>query len=139
MAYQISEECKGCGACAKKCPEHAIDGKVKVRFDIDPFLCKDCGDCFRSCPRAAILDPQGNRPPKKGKKQQIVKAHIDPAMCVACQTCLLNCPEGAIHLVKKSMFNTYCLVDLEACVGCGSCTEQCITGAVSLTEPSPSP
>ena len=134
MAYRISDDCAGCGACAKKCPEEAIEGEIKVRFDIDPYLCQECGTCFDICPQGAIIDPQGNRSAKKFKKKKVAKAHIDPSICAGCKTCFLNCPQEAISIIKKGIFSgTYCQVDAEKCVGCGTCTRFCITGAVELT------
>jgi ferredoxin len=133
MPYRISNDCIGCSACAKKCPEDAIEGELKVRFDIDPDLCQECGICFDTCPRGAIIDPDGNRSPKKLKKKKDVKAHIDPETCAGCKNCFMNCPQEAISVVKKSIFSSsYCRVDTENCVGCGTCTQFCITGAVKL-------
>jgi ferredoxin len=134
MAYRISGDCKGCGACAKKCPEHAIEGKVKVRFDIDPFLCTDCGTCFSTCPWGAVIDPKGSRSPKKGKNEKQKKARIEMDCCAGCQTCFLNCPHGAIRVIKKNILSAYCHVDPEICMGCGICTQFCITGAAALKE-----
>jgi len=134
MAYRISDDCAGCGACAKKCPEEAIEGEIKVRFNIDPYLCQECGTCFDICPQGAIIDPQGNRSPKKPKKKKVAKAHIDPSICAGCKTCFLNCPQEAISVIKKGIFSSsYCQVDVEKCAGCGTCTQFCITGAVELT------
>ncbi|MBF0550618.1 MAG: 4Fe-4S binding protein [Deltaproteobacteria bacterium] len=133
MPYQISQDCVGCGSCAKKCPADAISGQIKVRFDIDPFLCTECGTCFNTCPRAAVLDPQGNRAVKKGKKQDF-KARINPEICACCRLCYLNCPQEGIKVIKKSLFTTgYCEVDTNICVGCGQCTQLCITGAIELS------
>lgn len=133
MPYRISEDCAGCGACAKKCPEEAISGEIKVRFHIDPLLCEECGTCFEICPSGAIIDPEGNRSPAKGKKKKPVRAYIDPSICVGCKTCFLNCPQEAISIIKKGIFSiTFCEVDTESCVGCGTCTRFCITGAVEL-------
>ena len=134
MPYRISDDCIGCGACAKRCPENAIEGEIKVRFDIDPSLCQECGTCFDTCPRGAVIDPQGKRSPKKSKKKRLAKAHIDAAVCAGCKTCFLNCPQEAISVVKKGIFTgSYCRVDQEICAGCGTCTQFCITGAAELT------
>ncbi|MBW1942815.1 MAG: 4Fe-4S binding protein [Deltaproteobacteria bacterium] len=136
MTYQISEDCKGCGLCAKRCPEDAIDGKIKDRFDIDPFLCQECGTCFDTCPQGAIIDPQGNRSPKKRKGEKGAKARIDSDICAGCKTCFLNCPQEAISIIKKGLVfpTVYCQVDPKLCVGCGTCTLFCITGAVELIQ-----
>ena len=52
MAYTITDECFGCGACAAECPVEAIsegDGK----FVIDADTCIDCGSCEATCPVGA--------------------------------------------------------------------------------------
>jgi len=49
MAYIISDECLGCGACINECPVSAIsekDGKVVI----DPEACIECGACAGVCP-----------------------------------------------------------------------------------------
>ena len=52
MAYKISEDCLGCGACVSECPVEAItekDGKYVINAD----ECIDCGACAGSCPVGA--------------------------------------------------------------------------------------
>ncbi|MBF0452224.1 MAG: 4Fe-4S binding protein [Candidatus Magnetomorum sp.] len=132
MAYKITNNCMGCGTCAKKCPEQAITGEIKNRFDIDPLRCIECGLCFNICPKGAILDPEGNPSSVKSKKKKKrIRAMIDSDACACCKNCYINCPQDAIQVIKKHFFHVgFCEVDQNKCVGCGTCTDYCITGAV---------
>ena len=54
MAYKISNECTGCGACKETCPVEAItEGTPYV---IDAEKCIDCGNCAGDCPVEAISE-----------------------------------------------------------------------------------
>ncbi len=51
MAYKITDECIGCGACESECPVSCISaGDVYV---IDADSCIDCGNCANVCPVGA--------------------------------------------------------------------------------------
>ncbi|MBD3352161.1 MAG: 4Fe-4S dicluster domain-containing protein [Candidatus Lokiarchaeota archaeon] len=55
IEYKIdAEKCKGCGLCAKNCPQNAIQGERKQPHEINPDLCVRCGLCYSSCNFGAI-------------------------------------------------------------------------------------
>lgn len=52
-AYEIGEDCTGCGICVKNCMMdtiHLKDGRAELRH----YGCNECGICFHSCPAHAI-------------------------------------------------------------------------------------
>ena len=55
LTYSIDEDaCKGCGACARKCPASAISGEPKKPYRIDPAVCIRCGACAAACRFGAV-------------------------------------------------------------------------------------
>ena len=48
------EKCRGCTACARKCPVNAISGTVKNAHVIDTAKCIKCGTCIETCKFGAI-------------------------------------------------------------------------------------
>lgn len=131
MAYSISDECKGCGACKDKCPWKAISGEKKKKHFVDPIFCQECGTCWHMCPRCAVKNPQGVRR-DKSIKAHIPKARINTDHCVGCQNCFFNCQQRAINYQKRILVG-YCTVDKSACIGCGSCRSYCAGGCIELS------
>jgi NADP-reducing hydrogenase subunit HndC len=55
LQYTISSElCRGCGICARECPEKAISGEPKEPYFINQEACIKCGVCIEKCPFDAI-------------------------------------------------------------------------------------
>ena len=55
LSFSIDpDKCKGCTACARKCPVGAISGKVKEIHVIDASKCIKCGACMSTCKFGAI-------------------------------------------------------------------------------------
>lgn len=55
MAYKITDECIGCGACAQNCPVECISedgGKYVINAD----ECVSCGTCAADCPVGAPVE-----------------------------------------------------------------------------------
>ena len=52
---EITDKCKGCTACARKCPVGAISGKVKEKHVIDAEKCIKCGVCKEVCKFDAVV------------------------------------------------------------------------------------
>jgi len=48
-------KCKGCTACAKKCPAGAISGSLRAPHSIDQAACIKCGACAAACRFGAVV------------------------------------------------------------------------------------
>ena len=55
LSFEINpDKCKGCSACARKCPGDAISGEIRSPFTIDKSKCIKCGACMETCKFGAI-------------------------------------------------------------------------------------
>ncbi|MBQ6266532.1 MAG: NADH-quinone oxidoreductase subunit NuoF [Clostridia bacterium] len=55
LQYSIDPaKCRGCTACARKCPVNAITGTVKNPHAIDTSKCIKCGACMETCKFGAV-------------------------------------------------------------------------------------
>ena len=138
MSYTITENCNGCGACARNCPAVAISGEKKKPHTINASLCIECGACGRICPRAAVLDAEGASC-MMIKRSEWLKPDIVLESCVACGICIDACPVGCLVLSelprKKGMDAFPYLKDAKACIGCGFCSRECPVEAVVMQIP----
>ncbi len=124
MAYRITDSCKGCTICAKKCPVGAISGEPKAVHEIDTGLCIDCGLCGRLCPADAVLDNTGSlcRKIPKSKWKETENRHRHLAACspvhgtLPLQALMISDPK---YPGDTGMY-AY-LTDRELCIGCGIC------------------
>lgn len=48
-------DCEGCGACIKRCPNHAIFKNPHGLAEVDHRICLTCGYCAPVCPVRAII------------------------------------------------------------------------------------
>ena len=55
LNYVITDKCRGCTLCARKCPVQAITGNVKEKHVIDTAKCIKCGQCMANCRFGAII------------------------------------------------------------------------------------
>ncbi len=54
LNYSINENCVGCQACVKACPEEAISGDKKQQHTINTAKCIKCGACRSVCKFEAV-------------------------------------------------------------------------------------
>lgn len=55
VKFRITDDCRGCSLCSRKCPVGAISGQIKEKFIIDLTKCIKCGACIESCKFNAIV------------------------------------------------------------------------------------
>jgi len=135
MAYNISEACSGCTACARLCPVFAITGERGQRHIVNEKRCVECGVCGRVCPRSAIFDGAG-KTCAPVKRAEWPKSVINSEMCSACSICVNDCTPGALRISLPQFrgdIRVYAeLAQPQRCVGCAICEAHCPMGAISM-------
>lgn len=139
MAYKITEDCIGCGACKKMCPVFAIKGEAKLLHEINPKRCIECGVCGRVCPKEAVVDSSGVKR-NKVPRSQWPKPVIDETLCSACAICVDACTPGALRIAppkfKGDIHVAAMLDDPKKCIACELCRRRCPLHAITMVKPS---
>ena len=130
--YKITEQCKKCGLCAKKCVNQAIVGVVKEHFEILEHKCKECGLCYFLCPSGSISKDGELRPKEAKKKKGAITAKIRQKECMGCKNCYFNCPNGVINHQKVFLSSGFCVVEQKTCQGCAYCTKMCLNNCIEM-------
>ena len=137
MAYSITDNCIGCGACVGICPTGAVSGEKKSVHQIDGSLCIECSACGRVCPKSAVLDSAGAGVSRL-KKKQWLKPRIIVTKCFACENCVEACPASALTMSSEelSLAENYAVLSSPgSCVSCGWCVENCQFDAIVMEVP----
>jgi len=86
LSYAVNpENCKGCGACKRGCPSHAIVGDMRQPHVVNPYKCTCCGQCASKCRFNAIYGPVGAFTERNYVEDLLVDV-ADPDKVVVAQT-----------------------------------------------------
>ena len=86
LSYMVdADKCKGCGACKRNCPSHAIAGDLRQPHVVNPYKCTCCGHCTTRCKFDAIHGPVGALCERNYVEDLVVDV-ADPDKIVVAQT-----------------------------------------------------
>ena len=86
LSYAVNpDNCKGCGACKRACPSHAILGDLRHPHVVNPYKCTCCGECATKCRFDAIYGPVGAFTERNYVEDLLVDV-ADPTKVVVAQT-----------------------------------------------------
>jgi len=135
MAFNITDACSGCTACAKLCPVFAINGERNARHTVNEKRCIDCGVCGKICQKNAVVDNMGkNCSPVK--RSEWLKPAINRETCSACSICVNDCTAGALRISLpqfKGDINVFAELEKpQKCTGCAVCESHCPLEAIKM-------
>jgi alcohol dehydrogenase class IV/Fe-S-cluster-containing hydrogenase component 2 len=134
-SFRITDDCKGCTACAKACPVFAITGERGQVHTIDPARCVACGVCGRICQFGAVTGADG-RQAAPVRRSEWHRPVIDREACSACGICVNVCTAGALAISAPAFrgdIRVFAeLAEPGKCVACGLCERKCPIGAVRM-------
>ncbi|HIU77463.1 MAG TPA: 4Fe-4S binding protein [Candidatus Pelethocola excrementipullorum] len=122
--------CMACSACISDCKFDAIDYVNGVAV-VDEEKCKGCGKCAKVCPQGIIemIPAIGQyykvRCSSKAKGKAVTSAC--DAGCIGCKKCTKDCPADAVKVEDNLAYITY--DDCLNCGVCKDvCPRGCIVG-----------
>jgi len=138
MAYNITDDCIGCGVCKIMCPVFAIDGEAKQLHEINAKRCIECGVCGRICQKEAVEDSSGQTIEKVPRKLWPTPM-INAELCSACGICVEACRPGALRIaLPKFSGDIHVSAELYApkkCVACELCQRRCPLRVITMAQP----
>jgi NADH-quinone oxidoreductase subunit D len=84
-------------------PDATIAKEGRGRHILDMEKCKHCGACARVCPNEAIEMVERENPDPSAKKKTIKFPQIDFAKCCFCGLCVDACPFDALQMTNASI------------------------------------
>jgi len=144
--YEVSDNCKKCGACFRACPVDAISWTKGEAAVIDQSKCIACGACFVACPpkfasivRSEIPEIEngfGGAVAKRSLDLKDVYGKEKGHDCLRCGLCVQTCHEvmgaGALKITKEGIE-----VSQHLCRACGACVQTCPVGFLKMKDLTP--